>query len=225
MHHHSFEHFSALLAFLSKRYSFMDSQQSLCVLPSNAPALSSGDLGFSNLVSKSTSRTRLRISSTVGCTQNHAASTISQNQERKRRRQNVTVAKAELRSEKYVAYRRKQHSGEKKAQTEPKWDDEVEEVFQLGMLENTNVCICLSYTALREIPKTYRRLTPCSVANCGRTGTKLCGRNEHIEHFIELRTGVRRGRKQISSHLQVLKNMQKDNNECMISIMNKLGDG
>lgn len=133
MHHHSFEHFSALLAFLSRPYSFMDSQQSPCVVPSNAPAPQ---------VSKSTSRIRQRASFT-GSTQNSVAGNGLQIQERRRQRQKAIPANTELRSERYIAYRRKQRGGDKKAQREQKWDDDVEEAFQLGMLENMNCLVCL----------------------------------------------------------------------------------
>lgn len=75
------------------------------------------------------------------------------------------------------------------------------------------------------IPNLGRRLTPCSVAICGHTGTKNCGRNEHIQHFIEWRTGIKRDRKKISSHLQVLKNFQKENKPCMVTDIIELGDG
>lgn len=74
--------------------------------------------------------------------------------------------------------------------------------------------------ALREIPNTGRRKKPCDVRKCGTNDTKLSGRNEHIAHFIKRFTGQERDRKQVSSHIQVLKNFQKGNDECTLSITN-----
>lgn len=45
-------------------------------------------------------------------------------------------------------------------------------------------------------------------------GTKLCGRNEEISLKIEEWTGVLRKRKQISSHIQVLRAFMVGNEEC-----------
>lgn len=74
--------------------------------------------------------------------------------------------------------------------------------------------------ALREIPNTGRRKTPCDIRKCGTDETKLCGRNEHISHFIKRFTGKVRTRKQVSSHIQVLKNFQRGNDDCTLSITN-----
>lgn len=74
--------------------------------------------------------------------------------------------------------------------------------------------------ALREIPNTGRRKRPCDPRICGTNETKLSGRNEHIAHFIERYTGEVRKRKQVSSHIQVLKNFQRDNHKCTLSITN-----
>lgn len=64
--------------------------------------------------------------------------------------------------------------------------------------------------ALRVVPPVGRKKenTIC------RDGPKLCGRNELISQKIELWMGVHRDRKQVSSHIQVLRNFMFDNKEC-----------
>lgn len=77
--------------------------------------------------------------------------------------------------------------------------------------------------ALRAIPNLGRKKTPCDPRICGKVEGPLYGRNEHIGHFIARQTGVRRNRKQISSHIQVLKSYQKGNAECTIFTIYLIG--
>ncbi|CAD6890149.1 unnamed protein product [Tilletia controversa] len=70
------------------------------------------------------------------------------------------------------------------------WPDNVEVAF---------------WEALRLIPKLGRRKVL--------VGGKACGRNELIADYIQRKTGVKRSRKQVSSHIQVLKNIKKNDIE------------
>jgi transcriptional enhancer factor len=60
--------------------------------------------------------------------------------------------------------------------------------------------------ALKIIPKLGRKKVMVN--------SKPCGRNELIADFILRKTGKVRSRKQVSSHIQVLKNMRKNDVEC-----------
>lgn len=151
----------------------------------------------------------------------HAALKI---RERRQRSQNLThisrdpiFTNAELQSERYNVYREKQRGNPKKPQEEQVWTDELERIFQLGGFGRIS-CTPTPYTncttALRKIPNLGRKKTPCDPQQCGGSATKPRGRNEHISHFISRHTGVERKRKQISSHIQVLKGFQKDNDRC-----------
>ncbi|GAA6019984.1 hypothetical protein JCM11491_004888, partial [Sporobolomyces phaffii] len=72
------------------------------------------------------------------------------------------------------------------------WPPAVEECFQ---------------TALRLLPRLGRKKLIIQ--------GKPCGRNELIADYIFRHTGKMRSRKQVSSHIQVLKNMKKDDDEFM----------
>ncbi|KAK9468009.1 TEA/ATTS domain family-domain-containing protein [Lipomyces arxii] len=72
------------------------------------------------------------------------------------------------------------------------WSTEVEDAFM---------------QAIRMIPKVGRR----KITVHGRA----CGRNELISDFIFRKTGKQRTRKQVSSHIQVLKHLLKDDAEFM----------
>ncbi|KAI4254535.1 MAG: hypothetical protein LQ352_003043 [Teloschistes flavicans] len=90
---------------------------------------------------------------------------------------------AELLSPRYLEYRKKQQEKQDASGADKLvWPDYLEHAFQL---------------ALRAVPPVGRKKK--------RLGTKLCGRNEEISQRIEEWTGVLRRRKQISSHIQVLR--------------------
>ncbi|GAA5862139.1 hypothetical protein JCM8547_007752 [Rhodosporidiobolus lusitaniae] len=79
------------------------------------------------------------------------------------------------------------------------WPPHVEEAFQ---------------TAIRLLPRLGRKKL---IIN-----GKACGRNELIGDYIKRTTGVERSRKQVSSHIQVLKNMRKDDKEFMAILADPL---
>ncbi|KAF2094091.1 TEA-domain-containing protein [Rhizodiscina lignyota] len=85
----------------------------------------------------------------------------------------------------YRKYREKQKNSNDKEQ---KWPENMELVFCRALVEHP--------------PMGRRKLTT-------EPDTKLQGRNELIAAFIQRETGVQRGRKQVSSHIQVLKPMVK----------------
>ncbi|GJJ73156.1 transcriptional enhancer factor [Entomortierella parvispora] len=79
-----------------------------------------------------------------------------------------------------------------KRSKEEVWPDNVEQAFM---------------EALVKIPKLGRRKVVVD--------TKPCGRNELIAAYIHKQTGRWRTRKQVSSHIQVLKNTRKDDQRLM----------
>jgi hypothetical protein len=64
--------------------------------------------------------------------------------------------------------------------------------------------------AIRKIPILGRRKIVVD--------KKPCGRNELIADFIYRRTGKIRTRKQVSSHIQVLKHLRRDDAECTAAL-------
>ena len=85
------------------------------------------------------------------------------------------------------------YSGQK--DSEQVWPDDVENAFM---------------EAIRKIPILGRRKIVVD--------KKPCGRNELIADFIYRRTGKIRTRKQVSSHIQVLKHLRRDDAECTASL-------
>ena len=114
---------------------------------------------------------------------------------------------AELLSARYKQYRQKQRNTKIKDKKDV-WPDDIEESFQTGML-----------CKLKVLPS---RLTSPSGLRCfARRGRKkvelhgkLCGGNEFISNWIWLDTGAWRDRKQVSSHIQVLKGYLLNNAKC-----------
>ncbi|KAL8672487.1 MAG: hypothetical protein Q9168_003058 [Polycauliona sp. 1 TL-2023] len=108
------------------------------------------------------------------------------------------IQPAELESGRYLAYRVK---ARERAKNRPddnnnKWPDHLENAFQL---------------ALRVIPPVGRKKE--NVARLKEADKKLCGRNELISHKIWEWTGVERTRKQVSSHIQVLRGFFKEHEQ------------
>ncbi|MCJ1479229.1 hypothetical protein MMC13_007914 [Lambiella insularis] len=72
------------------------------------------------------------------------------------------------------------------------WPDHLEEAFQI---------------ALCKVPHIGKRKTMAFLIN---KELKSCGRNELLAKTLQLMTGIKRTRKQISSHIQVLQGLIKD---------------
>lgn len=127
----------------------------LCVLPSNAPSLRHGterpevepeNPGLSSLdscqtVIRSSSHALQRTSLPTVNTRSQTTGGVLQVSERRRRKPNRAkpsrdplFTKAELQSDRYRAYREKNKRGGKKGQEDQVWTDELEEIFQLGMI-------------------------------------------------------------------------------------------
>ncbi|KAI4289760.1 MAG: hypothetical protein L6R35_000965 [Caloplaca aegaea] len=125
-------------------------------------------------------------------------------------------------SVKYLQYREKanQKAKDKNGQPSP-WPEHMENAFQLGE----------SAIARRKCSQlyplyTYVDTSPALIAvpPMGKSKLlrgdppKLCGRNELLSQRILLWTGELRTRKQISSHIQVLKGFMSDNEEWMKNV-------
>ena len=70
----------------------------------------------------------------------------------------------------------------------------------------------LSFVALKLVPRLGRKKIL--------VGSRKCGRNELVADYILRKTGETRSRKQVSSHLQVLKNVRKNDKACSWSLRN-----
>ncbi|KAL8653102.1 MAG: hypothetical protein Q9210_002299 [Variospora velana] len=99
---------------------------------------------------------------------------------------------------KYLQYREKanQKAKDKNGQPSP-WPEYMENAFQLALI---------------AVPPMGRRKLSRG------DPPKLCGRNELLSQKILLWTGELRSRKQISSHIQVLKGFMSDNEEWMKNV-------
>lgn len=213
--------------------------QSPCILPSNAPALGSLQTRSEDLDLNSDSsdgaapRLFSRASNQRAGNGSRATEINLRLRDRKQRRQvkplpidqhgneipwkiirDPVLTKSELQSPRYLAYRSKQRNpkGTKNGQV---WTDELEEAFQLGklaifVLRVISLLLNLSHLALRSIPLLGRKKKQSPSY-----GEKQWGRNELISHFIKERTGIVRTRKQVSSHIQVLKSFLVENGNCM----------
>lgn len=109
----------------------------------------------------------------------------------------------------YHQYRARQRRDA--AMGESVWDDELETAFMEGWF------ISFLPLGIEAHFADNMRIADANIPKIGRTkynmDGKLRGRNELIAEYIFKRTGKRRSRKQVSSHIQVLKNLLKNNPE------------
>ncbi|KAL9001039.1 MAG: hypothetical protein Q9169_000523 [Polycauliona sp. 2 TL-2023] len=136
-------------------------------------------------------------------TYSHSAqAAIKQQQKRARRAKRIPtkpqpwelLQPVELESDRYLAYRAKSRQRAKDRPNDKNnvWPDHLENAFQL---------------ALRVIPPVGRKKENVHREKEG--DKKLCGRNELISQKIYEWTGIDRNRKQVSSHIQVLRGFFK----------------
>ncbi|MCJ1224697.1 hypothetical protein MMC12_001342 [Toensbergia leucococca] len=199
----------------------MEVRRNPCVLPSNAPALeskadcpigvlrtSSGNVLSSSLDSRrrpfkatSAHHTGVRASRAFDDAQSRFGSSARQSAQRQRQKKVPDdvfpiLNGEELQSPKYLVYRERQRR-EEGTDGKQVWSDELEVAFQ---------------TALRRVAKSGpfgRKKRPFV------EGGTPKGKNEWISHYIEILTGQQRDRKQVSSHLQVLKCFMSNNQDWM----------
>lgn len=115
----------------------------------------------------------------------------------------------------YHQYRARQRRGDAGADGESVWDEELESAFMEGMeapvVFTVNpfiklILYHLLFTAIQKIPPIGRKKLNME--------GKPHGRNELIADYIFKVTGKKRTRKQVSSHIQVLKKLLCNNPEC-----------
>ncbi|KAI9817205.1 MAG: hypothetical protein M1827_001318 [Pycnora praestabilis] len=135
----------------------------------------------------------------------HVRPTVASRLEEKRKQRNRAhgidnlprLTKQQRNTPEYQAYRARQRT-QTDTEGEPVWPDDLEEAF---------------HEALDEIKAIGRR----KIAWRG----KPCGRNELIAAYLHNKTGKHRTRKQVSSHIQVLKGFNKNNPEFMAKVTAK----
>ena len=112
----------------------------------------------------------------------------------------------------YHQYRARQRR-DAGADGESVWDDELECAFMEGMETPATFYLSVSRLTLCLIPTAIQKIPPIGRKKLNMEG-KPHGRNELIADYIFKVTGKKRTRKQVSSHIQVLKNLRRNDPEC-----------